>query len=335
MLVCISFHFTQGNIFQITMIPQQVLNGLINDKTCPLCKKVFHSITDLQRHKDRKKPCVINEIPENQKNNSYICTYCNNTYTTNGNLVKHQKSCKDKNKKVENPIDNIEIDQEIYENDEDNHSRENKTLRHRVALLERKVENMQETIDKLQEMIEKIMISNAHTINNDNSITNNITNHIHINNYLEPSYKHLLGEDGFANERFIKLFNQKLTQTPNCILNDIWFNADVPENLSVYLKDKSNGDVMVMHNNRWISTTFDEIALQLREQAYVITETLAESPKLTSSTHKNAKWRFQANRADEDQIKYDRAQILKAMKEGRDLVEPFIPDSGKTLQHTS
>jgi hypothetical protein len=66
----------------------------VNNKKCTDCGKVFTLVTDLQRHKNRKTPCVIRELTFEQLNNPNKCEFCNRTFVQPQTLTRHLKICK-------------------------------------------------------------------------------------------------------------------------------------------------------------------------------------------------------------------------------------------------
>lgn len=74
------------------------INTTIDPKKCYSCGKIFKLVTDLQRHKNRKTPCLIKTIPIDQINNPNRCLHCNRIFSNVGNLNKHLNLCKFANK---------------------------------------------------------------------------------------------------------------------------------------------------------------------------------------------------------------------------------------------
>ncbi len=85
----------------------------VDHKKCDSCEKVFRTPIELQRHKNRKTPCLIKEISEDQKLNPNRCIFCNKIFSKKSNLIKHHKGCKIKNIDVKIIDENIEYEQEI------------------------------------------------------------------------------------------------------------------------------------------------------------------------------------------------------------------------------
>ncbi len=65
-----------------------------NNNKCYSCGKDFRSPTDLQRHRDRKTPCLIKEPPADKQLNPLRCILCNKIFTNKSNLTKHANKCR-------------------------------------------------------------------------------------------------------------------------------------------------------------------------------------------------------------------------------------------------
>ncbi len=76
--------------------------------TCQDCKKEFGGLQVFQRHKNRKTPCIIKEVPLEHINNPNLCKQCNKLFTNIGNLNKHLKTCIVKNVDIKVKPENLE-----------------------------------------------------------------------------------------------------------------------------------------------------------------------------------------------------------------------------------
>lgn len=77
-------------------------------RTCELCGKSFGKQIDIDRHRQRKTPCIITVVSEENKHNPNRCIFCNKTFVQKQGLVRHQKTCKVKNEVIR-PQDPIAI----------------------------------------------------------------------------------------------------------------------------------------------------------------------------------------------------------------------------------
>ncbi|QYB17371.1 hypothetical protein PV-S19_0007 [Pacmanvirus S19] len=108
------------------------IDNKIIDKTCNLCGKKFNLLTDLQRHKNRKTPCVIIDVLPENINNPNKCNLCNKIFSTSGNLRKHSKICK------------VVIEPIIIENQ---HEQEIRILKEQNELLKNEIIKLQQIIN--------------------------------------------------------------------------------------------------------------------------------------------------------------------------------------------
>ena len=65
----------------------------MNNLSCSDCGESFGYPSQLERHKNSKKKCG-----KNKTITEIICNYCNKTYATKHSLIRHQTTCKSKNK---------------------------------------------------------------------------------------------------------------------------------------------------------------------------------------------------------------------------------------------
>jgi uncharacterized C2H2 Zn-finger protein len=80
---------------------------------CCDCGKTFRDSYNLRKHKNKKTPCVIKEINEEDKLNPNRCVYCNKILKTRKNVNKHYKTCKIKNGGVDIICEKIRYEEEL------------------------------------------------------------------------------------------------------------------------------------------------------------------------------------------------------------------------------
>lgn len=61
---------------------------------CDLCGRTFRDESDFKRHRNKKKPCVILEVSDEDMKNPLRCVHCNKIYSKKENLTRHHQSCK-------------------------------------------------------------------------------------------------------------------------------------------------------------------------------------------------------------------------------------------------
>lgn len=75
---------------------------------CDKCNKEFDRKSNYERHLNRLKSCI-------KQNNDNNCVYCNKIFSTNGNLIKHLKLGRCKNK-IEDDINQMKLEIENLKN---------------------------------------------------------------------------------------------------------------------------------------------------------------------------------------------------------------------------
>lgn len=171
---------------------------------CHNCGKTFKDARDLRRHGNRKTPCLIHELSEEDKIKPH-CIFCNRIYKSQKILKMHLKKCKVKNGGMD-------------------------VLVEKIRVLE---EEMKEIKDKIKDDGGKIT---------NNTFINNTTNiNIIFNNYNNPSIDKVIvtPEEISQCRKLSRLMMEK-----------IYFNESIPENHSVYLKNKKEKS-MIVYENGW------------------------------------------------------------------------------------
>ncbi len=306
-------------------------NETINNKKCYSCGKVFPAPMDLQRHKNRKTPCLIRDVTDEQKMNPKRCIFCNNIYASTSNLKKHLTKCKIKNGGMEILDEKTRYEQEIrlikdqFEKDRKKIEDENKLIREENKNLTARIEKIESVLVGNNAVN---ITNNATIINNTHNIgdtTNNIHITVQIENYLKPKLNHLIDKNDLENSPFVTLFKKNIVNSPIALIPGIWFNPDVPENYSIYLVNKSNGNVLVRNNNEWESANFhDGIADKLRDKAYQIAEKLVEIRSLKLKD--KFEWEIgnmKKNRNDQELSNYEKNLLFHLIVDKRELVEPY------------
>lgn len=86
---------------------------ILKKNYCHDCGKQFVDTRSFQRHKDRKTPCIIREVPNGQMDNPNRCIHCNKIFSNKSHLVRHLKSCKIKNGGMNILVDKVHYEHEI------------------------------------------------------------------------------------------------------------------------------------------------------------------------------------------------------------------------------
>jgi predicted Zn-ribbon and HTH transcriptional regulator len=67
---------------------------VINNKKCNDCGKEFRDSHNFNQHKNRKTPCMVRELSQEQMNDPNRCIYCNKVFVKKSNLLRHLNTCK-------------------------------------------------------------------------------------------------------------------------------------------------------------------------------------------------------------------------------------------------
>lgn len=277
-----------------------------NEKKCYGCGKEFRTPAEYNRHKNRKTPCLIREINQEQLKNPNRCIFCNKIFINIGNKNRHLKTCKIKNGGMNMLADKVQYEQKI-------------------RLLEEKDKEKDEQIKQLTEKIDtlsKIMCQQPRqqVINNINNIgTLNI-----INNYLKPDLSHLINRQNISESPFCKIFDDNKVQTPIAIIPFIWFNPDKPNNYAIYLKNKSTSEILFYDGSQWKMELFQNgIGNSIRDRAYEITEKLLDILKVHNDANLFIIDNIKRNRMDIETAKYECEKIFKLLVENKNIIKYY------------
>jgi len=296
------------------MDPKDEQNDEIDLKKCYNCNKTFRTPAELARHKNRKTPCLIANIPEDKKEDPNKCIFCNRILTTKQNLEKHHTRCKIKNGGMDILVEKVKHDK-------------------RVEKLEEENRLLKERLDRLEQN------QNATVINNTTNITNTTNNTVIQNNievnlrpYLTPSIEHLFNMRNIPESKFIKMFKQNPLELPMKLVVELWFNLEAPENHSIYLVNKSTGETMVYTGKDWQHETFEKIGSDLRDLLIKIINKIYKDPKFGLAGQYDGSMRQLENRKDIDAArKQDYKHIYNVMVNGRRLSKKNAQDEVKTI----
>ena len=181
----------------------------------------------------------------NESKNEYKCKFCEKLYTTNSNLNKHLKICKEKAKDEE----------------------EKSNLLNLVNMLNEQLEKRDKQIDEqnkqITELIKKAGIQNS-------NITNNIQNNIKILAYKNTDISHLTDKD------YLYCLNRSNMVIPN-LIKKIHFNPKKPENHNIYISNIKNKYIMTYDGEKWnVSNQNETIDDMIDSNEIVIEQKLEE-----------------------------------------------------------
>jgi flagellar biosynthesis GTPase FlhF len=238
-------------------------NGAIKFK-CYSCGKHFLDVTHLTRHKDRKTPCLIQDIKLEDVHNPNKCHYCNKIFKCKQNLLRHFETCKIKNGGTEILYEKVvherKMEEELKklkEKLEEQKAKLKESKRREERSKEKEKESkkqLEEQSRKQTEMMEKVLErvnSLEKELRKANPVAipqNNTQNNTQINVKVELGGKFVLRSymdpyiaGPITREEFRPV---NCDYKPVCIFlcNETWFNPKTPENHSlVILSRKKRG----------------------------------------------------------------------------------------------
>jgi len=224
-----------------------------NANKCYSCGKVFPNAQGIERHRNRKTPCLIREVAPENINNPNRCIFCNKIFTQKVHLTRHLKICKVKNGGMDILVDKVHYEQEIRI------LKEQQALAIRMQeLAEQREKEKDERIQQLEAKFEKLeqqMVAKPQQVVN--NINNNINNginmniNININNYTSPSV------DGLTITAAEIAGADKLSKL---LLQKIYFNPSQPQNHCIYLKNKKDKSLIIYDAGNWRPVAGDNLS---------------------------------------------------------------------------
>jgi hypothetical protein len=253
-----------------TSLRSRVITGKY---TCFDCGKTFADNKDLNRHKNRKTPCLIRNTTREHINNPNRCIYCNRIFSNIGNLRKHLKICKIKNGGMNILDEKVQYEQKIrlLEDKDRQKDEEIKLSRAEIKLLR---EDMKNQIDQIKQLISvnnppnptinPIVNSAVNTVNN-NIINANIINNTTINfyNYDKPKVDtlKLLQDD---------LLTDSVTRK---LIELMYFNKLIPENHVLWRPNIREYCLLVHKDGNWCNVSgesLETVLCNIKNAAYII-----------------------------------------------------------------
>jgi len=185
---------------------------------------------------DSKMTPFDSKMTHNEKNKEYVCSYCDNSYSKNCNMRRHEKKCKIK---IEKEKKDLEKDDEIKE----------------------LIKNQKE----MKEMVEKLLLEKCNTITNNTNNSNNTTNNIiNINNYGDEDTKYI------TSDYILKLLKNKPARTISELIKYTHFNDAHPENQNIKITNKKEPYIKILKNDKWELQDKKEILATLVDDKYYI-----------------------------------------------------------------
>lgn len=215
---------------------------------CKRCGKTCKNKFILQCHLSRKNPCspeksniepsvLLQELEPIYNETVHSCPLCAKKFNSKSSMYRHKKICEKKNSSETEPPPQCKeiVSVESIEN-----------LTRYCQTLENAVNTLLQKMEKLEERKET-------------TINNNVTNYIILNNFGEERITHL--DDNIILDCFEE-------QDPTLLIENIHFNADVPENKNIRVVDDNTMEVF--KNGDWISQDADSTITELIKRGWRI-----------------------------------------------------------------
>lgn len=232
---------------------------------CYNCGKTFRNEAEYNRHKNRKTPCLIRDIKQEDLMNPNRCIYCNKIYSKKEHLTRHHKTCKIKNGGMNMLFDKVKYEETIRIMQEE-HAREREKNERKQEANDRLLTEMQKKMEEMEKKMEELQKNPPQTtINNGPVINGNGNNVLVINNVSTPQAEHLLEFNSFR--KMLGLYGRDL---PMEIVLSVYFDPSHPENASVHLIDKDTKQVIAMENGVWNTFSMENIVEKMRNAGYNI-----------------------------------------------------------------
>ncbi|SIP85722.1 Zinc finger C2H2-type/integrase [Pacmanvirus A23] len=217
---------------------------IINNKKCYSCGKCFRTPADLLKHKNRKTPCLIQEIAPENINNPNRCIFCNKVFSKKENLTRHLKTCKIKNGGMDMLVDKVRYEQEIRilkeqrEKDKKEMEQKDKEKDEQIKLLREEMDALKKAILPLPlQQQQAQQITNNQNTTNYNAPVLNIT----INNYQKPTIDGLtITQEELAG----------ISKLSKYLLQKLYFNPELPQNHCMYLVNKKDKSLL-LYDSDW------------------------------------------------------------------------------------
>lgn len=203
-----------------------------NKFTCKRCGYSTLYKANLYKHLDRVNPCdptisdiknriLLEELKPKIKDDSHKCKKCNKCFTQASSLSRHKKTCKA-------TLSSNTIDIDAYN-------------------------QLQRTVDVLMNELKTLKTNqsgnttiNNTTINNTTTIENNVANNVAVNirNFGEEKKDHITDEK--LKQHVLSCYHGIIN-----LVNDIYFNPDVPENNNLRIKSNKQKLLEKFINGQW------------------------------------------------------------------------------------
>jgi hypothetical protein len=271
--------------------------------SCLNCNASFDKNRDLDRHLNRKYPCLNEE--EKAKRND--CPYCDKTLSNRSALNQHLKTCPNI-PKVNNDITHRE---EIVTLREENMNLREENLRLRENQLNSRINNNISTNNGIVDF----------SVTNDNSVTNNNNNSFALNSFYGDTVKRITTPD------FIKMLDGILNDENNLydilelLIKKIHFDVNNPSYHNIYSTNIRDKITHIYDDDAWVignESDFNMVASSMmdyvQEFKVCYNEIIKEHPELKSVNIEENIKNFNINRKNYRNLDIEILQFINKYK---------------------
>ena len=226
------------------------------------------------------------KLLKNTEKMSHECNFCAKKFNRNSNLVRHKKSCKEKERQDEAEKSLKDLVKLLNQQLEEERDFRNKQLQIISDELKKKEETLKEfkhELDRkntqIDELIKKAGINNS-------TITNNIQQNIKLLAYKNTDLSHLEDAD------YLKCLSHSNMCIPH-LIKKIHFDPKKPENQNIYISNLKNNYVMIYDGNKWNLHDRNEIFSDLIDNNEIILEQKLEDWIETGNKYPEIMKKFQ------------------------------------------
>jgi len=170
---------------------------------------------------------------DSNKENKHKCIYCEKIYSTNSNMCKHLKTCKEKIKKEKLKEEETDLMKQMMAQKDE----ENQLYKEEMALMRKQIELL----------MTKIGNTNIETQNNTNIETQNNTTNIQINGWGHEDTSHLT-------DKFLRFCYDRPFTSIQRVIEAVYFNPNCPKNWNTMIKDDKSSKALIYdaEKDAWI-----------------------------------------------------------------------------------
>jgi len=236
---------------------------------------------------------MLNDIENVNETDTFICNFCQKTFTMNKNLKRHLKSrCK---VKIENEKQKEKIFMKLLE---------------KVETMETEIKELKHENFRLQTQPNTInnTTNNMNMINSHNQITNNNTVNIQLVAFGQEDRENL------SNMELFKIIKKGFKSVPEFV-KVLHFDENKPENHNIFIPNMRDGYVMIFDGEKWnLVDRIDTIENLFDDGRNFLADKKKELKELLNDKNKRVLIKFDRFNRDIDDHPTKKNEILNDIK---------------------